>query len=217
MPILAAAGPIVMRNYQRWFRINTYKMQEEIRKRSDPKQIKEMREVSREVSFEIGIQVSVEAKNILKNEGHFDSGRLAASIGLYTPEDVTWTRHDSRHRASGASTPNDAHLKQYTAGGHYLTEIGSYVEYASHINYGFQWPGGGYFGQNNEGGGRQVSRPTSSGGVASWYQQPFTFGGVYYMERATEAVGNNQAFLNGVLDNAMVEIKSRWESRQSGK
>jgi hypothetical protein len=152
------------------YQISSSQFQRRVKKLLNAQSVSRAREVAKESSRDIAREINRQAKLIVSREVYQETGRLAAGLGYYDPAFLTG-RPTSRE---DVSTPDDAIFEESTRGGVYFYVIGTNVEYAAPILYGFAVTE------------RRVVFATRLNRFIT--VEPFNFAGVHALERASERV-----------------------------
>ena len=131
-PIFSPAG-YTDKPYLAW-RINYRDMQKEMRSRFDKKLPRRTRLAVQDTARGIALMTALSIKQYMRQNSIKTSGRLIASIGYYTPEDLTGAKD-----YGSQSTPADALLVPQTRGNVYYYYIGTKVPYAWFVDQGVRW------------------------------------------------------------------------------
>jgi len=151
------------------------------------KNIRRSRLVVKRTVHDLGIEAAKNAQRIVADEVS-DSGRLAASIGIY----------NSGYLKQGGtgSSKRDAHFVEMTVGNKYVVEFGSNVPYATPIMLGFTM---------NE---RRVVFSTRLGQFITVH--PFSFRGVHAYERGLDQMNSDHMLQQKIFEKNMKILQVGW-------
>ena len=162
----------------------------------NPQMTRWAREYVKNASYDVAVYVVRSIKDFLRQNGNVTSGRLVASIGIYTPQD--YQKPDRRN----PSSPSDAVFIPITRGNQYHYIIGTNVPYAFYVEYGVTW--------RPKGGKKAVTLYSPKYGKKISVGE-HTRTGVMFMQRGTERAYRNKAVMTRLVNARLARIRQAWQ------